>query len=92
MNVREELRENQGKLEERYHVAVMMREGGISKFITKAENYLIGNTKNRLGEDTGKPKNQPLINNLQKIQSATLKSFWTDAPEIPFPAEDVVTW
>jgi hypothetical protein len=92
MNVREELRENQGEQQERYHVAVMMTEGGISNFIHKAEEYLTETTRNRLGADTGKPKHNDLLNNIHRIQSATLKSFWTDGPEIPFPNENTVTW
>ncbi len=72
----------------RYRVTLMMTEGGVSDFIKKVEKYLnpAKNTK------SGNPANSPLINNLSIIQLATLKSFWSDAPEIPFPNENENVW
>jgi len=77
--------------EKRYRVVVMMKEGGVSKFIRKATSYLHDNVT-RKGVITNKPKNQPLINNIASIQLATLESFWSDSPEIPFPLVDEVLW
>jgi hypothetical protein len=92
LNIKRELRETDGVEEFRYTVALMMTNGGISKFIQKTEDYLNRNIINKAGEDTGNPKNYSLINNIQIIQRATLKSFWTDAPEIPFPDENESVW
>lgn len=91
LNIREELRVVNQREQFRYYVTLMMREGGISQFITKAKDYL---TKNIIykGEDTGNPRNYKLINNIQRIQQATLQAFWTDAPEIPFPNENEIVW
>src|SRR5690606_5598286 len=53
--------------------------------------YLTNNIVYR-GEDTGNPRYYKLFNNIENIQRATLKSFWTDEPEIPFPDEDSEVW
>ncbi len=91
LNIREETRMNGDEAQKRYKVAVMMRRGGISGFIRKIEDYL---TKNivRDGIETDKPRNQALLNNIESIQVATLQSFWTDAPEHPFPGEEEIVW
>lgn len=91
LNIREEHRESNGAIEARYFVTVMMTQGGISKFINKVEQYLNENIFNK-GNDTGNPKNHSLLNNIQRIRSATLQSFWTDAPEVPFPDETENIW
>ncbi len=70
----------------------MMKEGAISTFLGKAAKYLTENTKDKDGNDTGIPRNEPLIANIQSIELATLKSFWSDEPEIPFPNENENVW
>lgn len=66
---------------ERYRINVMLTEGGISHFLNRVEEYLSSeNDHNRL------------INNLQLIQLATLKAFWTEPDEVPFPKESEVVW
>ena len=70
----------------RYRIVVMMRLGGISIFINKVDQYLNETTAK------GNPKNRPLINNIEEIRIASLQSFWSEAPEIPFPAIDEVCW
>ncbi|MES1220977.1 MAG: hypothetical protein ABUT20_36090, partial [Bacteroidota bacterium] len=76
----------------RFRVVVMMKAGGISEFIKKVNRYINENVKDRNGNITDKPKNEALINNIESIQIATLQSFWSDAPEIPFPNIDDVLW
>lgn len=85
LNVREEIRTIGDISQQRYHVTVMMTEGGISDFIRKVERFI--------NEDTqkGRPKNERLISNLEIIQKATLKAFWTDLPS-KFPNEDEGVW
>jgi hypothetical protein len=97
LNIKAESRLAESGEEYRYKVVVMMTEGWVSKFIGKVEAYLQENfiktdkiTKQKI--DTGNPKNQRLINNIQTIQLATLESFWTDSPEIPFPSISENIW
>ena len=87
---REEHSEGDGKY--RYQVVVMLTKGGISHFINKATLYLTENTKDRQGNITNKPQANELIGNIETIQLATLKAFWSDEPEIPFPNEDDIVW
>jgi hypothetical protein len=91
LNIRDELRTVNDIQEARSFVTLMMTEGGVSKFIKKVEEYLTENVTHQ-GVDTGNPKNSPLVNNIRNIQTATLQSFWTDAPEIPFPDTNEVRW
>lgn len=89
LNVRSESRPlNEEEEELRYHITVMMTKGGIAAFIKKVEKYLDVTKKTR----NGNIWYVDLVNNIASVQLATLKAFWTDAPEIPFPAEDEVVW
>jgi hypothetical protein len=97
LNIKEEPRVVDNKNEYRYHVTLMMTEGGVSKFIKKVKEYLNDNIFRKdkltgLKTDTGKAKHTALFNNIQNIQIATLKSFWTDYPEFPFPIENDSVW
>lgn len=87
LNVREESRSIGNTIQQRYHVTVMMTEGGIGYFIKKVEEFL------NIEKNTpkGKPRNEKLINNLEIIQKATLKAFWTDLPS-KFPNEGDEVW
>lgn len=93
LNIIEEARRIDGAPDQtRDKVTLMLKHGALSQFIQKVEQYLTQNGRHK-GEDTGKPKHQALINNISAIKLATLESFWTDAPEIPFPVpQDVVWW
>jgi len=91
LNIREEKRVIDDEDHFRYLVTLMMTQGGVSKFITKVEQYLTENSKYK-GQDTGKPSHSALINNINKIKIATLQSFWTDAPEISFPSDNSNIW
>ena len=97
LNIKEEHRLIDSGQEYRYKVAVMMTEGSVSKFVEKVEAYLNDTIKHKdkvTNEiiDTGNPKNFSLINNIRSIQLATLESFWTDSPEIPFPIATEDVW
>lgn len=91
LNIREELEEVDENPRYRYHVTLMMTQGGVSAFIKKVGLYLTKNGQYR-GADTGNPSYYKLFNNISIIQSATLKSFWSDGPEFPFPDEGEVVW
>lgn len=87
LNIRKEIIENNS----RYRVNVLLTEGGISHFIKKAQEYIDKNLI-RKGVDTGKPKNNTLISNIESIQLATLEAFWTEPNENPFPEKNEVVW
>ncbi len=70
----------------RYRVNAMLTEGGVSDFIKKVDQYINENTKK------GKPKNNPLISNIESIQLATLEAFWTEPKQVPFPKEGENVW
>lgn len=91
LNVREELEAIEENPRYRYHVTLMMTQGGVSLFIRKINDYLTKNGQNR-GKDTGKPSYYKLFTNIESIQAATLKSFWVDEPEFPFPNQDETVW
>ena len=69
-----------------YSLLVMLREGGISSFIRKVEQYINEDTPN------GKPRNQNLLANISTIRQATLRAFWTESNDIEFPSEDSSEW
>lgn len=60
---------------------VYIPRGKESKFLNKLETYKTETTKK------GIPKNQKLINSIENIQIALLKSFWTDSSYL-FPNEN----
>jgi len=81
----------------RFRVLVMLTKGGIGHFIKAVKEYL-NSEKDSVKMDLDgnvvetNPKNNPLIANLAAIQIATIKEFWSDAPEIPFPGLDEERW
>ncbi|AWG21824.1 hypothetical protein FFWV33_09905 [Flavobacterium faecale] len=72
----------------RYTLLVVVNENGVSDFIKKIKQFL-DPTKD---SEKGNFKNQALLNNINSIEIATLKSFWVDTPEIPFPVENENIW
>lgn len=90
LNIREE-EDPVDKSIYRYHVTVMMTPGGVSAFINKIQTYITKNIPYK-GRDTGNPRYYRLFNNIDKIQAATLRSFWADEPEISFPEDGEVVW
>jgi hypothetical protein len=57
----------------------------VSLFIKKIEEYRDQQTR------TNRPKNAALIDSIEKIRLATVKSLWTDLEEV-FPDEDQFIW
>jgi hypothetical protein len=92
LQIKKEFSEMNGEPVVRDKVVVMMRPGGVSQFLKKAGEYLVNTTKDRNRQDTGLPAHRALFNNIENIQLATLKSFWADEPEIPFPDENASVW
>nr|WP_315151017.1 S8 family peptidase [uncultured Flavobacterium sp.] len=97
LNINEETRLIENIEEYKYSLVVLANEGDVSNFIKKVEVYLNENfiktdklTKEKI--DTGEPKNKKLLNNINDLKIATLKSFWVDAPEIPFPVGNENIW
>lgn len=97
LNINEETRLIESIEEYKYSLVVLANESDVSNFIKKIEVYLNENfiktdklTKEKI--DTGEPKNKKLLNNINDLKIATLKSFWVDAPEIPFPIENENIW
>lgn len=82
---------------ERFRTLVMLTKGGISHFIKHVTDYInpekdvpkIDKEGNVLALN---PKNNALIANIEVIKMATLKEFWSDSPEIPFPPVNEVRW
>lgn len=91
LNIREEQEDTDDHPRYRYHVTMMMTQGGIGEFIKKINLYLTANVIFK-GEDTGNARYYKLFTNIENIQFATLKSFWADEPEFPFPDVDSVVW
>lgn len=69
----------------------MLKKGGISHFIKRVKQYMEENTKYK-GKDTGTPKANDLIANIERIQLATLESFWSDYPAYSFPEQREEVW
>ena len=91
LNIREQLEDTAENPRYRYHVTLMMTQGAISEFIKKVNLYLTRNVIHK-GVDTGNARYYKLFNNIESIQAATLKSFWVDEPEFPFPDDNDVVW
>lgn len=97
LNINEEIRILDNIEEYRYSLVVLASEGDISGFIKKIEIYLSENfiktdriTKEKI--DTGEPKNKKLLNNINDLKVASLKSFWVDGLYFPFPNENENIW
>lgn len=65
---------------------VFIADGKLNTFINKIKEYL---EKEKI--DTGKPLNKSLIESIESIRKATLKSLWTDDSDL-FPATDSPVW
>ena len=80
LKIEVEEREVENKKEFRYSLLVVVNEDGISEFIKKIKNFLNPNKDT----ESGKFSNQALLNNINNIEIATLKSFWVDEPKYLF--------
>lgn len=97
LNIKKETRIQYESEEYRYILVVLVNEKAIASFIRKIKSYLNGTRfkKDKItGEklDTGVRNNHNLLNNISDIEVATLKAFWVDSPEIPFPNENESIW
>lgn len=91
LNIRKEKHPDDENIH-RYVVVMMLTKGGITHFIEKVQQYLNENTKDKNGNFTDIPKANDLIANIENIQLATLKAFWTDKDYFPFPDENENVW
>lgn len=73
----------QGGKAARMTATVLVPEGKIDRFIRKVEKYLSEET------ESGKPKNQNLVESIANVRLATLRSLWTDAERFPKVDSDV---
>lgn len=97
LNVKENKRISKGVEDYMYSLVVQAEEGSISTFIHKIGDYMNSNTtrKDKITKEkivTDTPKNKKLLNNINDIKLASLKSFWVDEPEIPFPNDNENIW
>jgi hypothetical protein len=91
LNIREENNPDD-ETKQRYTVVMMLTKGGISHFIKKVNLYLNENTTDKKGNITDIPQANDLIANIENIQYATLKAFWTDSGCFAFPDEEESVW
>lgn len=75
----------------RYKALVMLNSGGVSHFIKRVNDYLSKNTKYK-GEYTKNPVANDLVSNIEDVQVATLKAFWTDGQKFEFPDINREVW
>ena len=64
---------------------VFVPRGQENFFLRKVEDYLAKETKKE------RPRNEPLVANIESVELAMLRSFWTDAPGL-FPEGDDPVW
>lgn len=91
LNIKEELDDKNVKLK-RYKVTVILKEGGISHFFKRLNNYQTQFSKNKEGEYTDKPLGNDLFANIEDIKIATLEAFWTDGVTNKFPDINEKVW
>ena len=68
------------------HATVFVPEGKVDLFVRKFESYGKENT------NTGKPKNRVLVESINSVRLAALRSFWTDAGPFPESRDEPVHW
>ncbi len=69
------------------HAAVFVPQGKIGYFVGKFVAYC-----NEDNKQTGKPKNQRLVESIGRIQLAALESFWTDIAGFPYERDKPIWW
>jgi hypothetical protein len=97
LNITKENQINGDKTESRYRVTVLLSKGGIENFIKKIEDYINKNTKDKKDTDgniikSTTPLNYKLVSNIEEIKQATLRSFWSESVNVPFPEATEVVW
>jgi hypothetical protein len=73
-------------IEGKTYATVYVPEGKVIRFLKKVEAYLTKQT------DTGRPKNGDLIESIENLRRATLKSFWTDIYEFESIPDNQEQW
>ena len=63
----------------------------ISAFIKKIEQYRDEEVKTKSKSKKASPKNSPLVNSIENVRLAVIRSLWTDLDEV-FPTEDELIW
>ena len=71
--------------DEKTVATVFVPDRSISKFIRKLEQYKDEDTR------TGKPKNKSLVESIDQIRAAVVRSLWTDADDT-FPDQEESMW
>lgn len=71
--------------EEKTVAAVFVPNDKVSSFIKKIEQYRDEDTRG------GAPKNAPLVNGIENVRLAVVRSLWTDLDDV-FPAETESIW
>lgn len=89
LKVSKEIRTFEGQEQKRYRVLVMLAKRGVDHFLSKVEDYLTRNYRNR---PDGNPLSQNLIANLDQIRLATLEAFWVDMDSYSLPDQDTEVW
>lgn len=89
LKVTKESRTFEGQDQKRFKVLVMLAKRGVEHFLSKVEDYLTRNFRDR---PDGNPLSQNLIANLHEIRLATLHAFWVDIDAYSFPEADQETW
>lgn len=86
------------KIEFRYKVTVLLSKGGIEDFIKRIQEYLTNNTRDKKDKDgniikkSTTPSHQKLVNNIEDIIKASVRSFWSESENVPFPESNEVVW
>jgi len=73
-------------IEGKTYATVYVPEGKVIRFLKKVEAYLTKQT------DNGRPKNGDLIESIENLRRATLKSFWTDIYEFESIPDNQEQW
>lgn len=89
LNIQQESRQEQDGIVTRFIALVMLKEGGVSHFMKKVEEYLNPEKDSGIKKN---PKNAPLLENIDDLKIATLKAFWTDGITHEFPNQNDVVW
>lgn len=97
LNITKEKRLVENETEIRYKVTLVLSKGGIEEFIKKIQAYLTTNTKDKKDKEgnvikSTTPSNQKLLNNIEEIKKATLKSFWSESSDVIFPEPEETVW
>lgn len=98
LSIHKEKRIVDDEIEFRYKVTLLLSKGGIEEFIKKIEEYISKNTpdkKDKEGNVIKKsitPCHQKLVSNIEDIVKASVRSFWSESVNVPFPEANEIVW